>query len=159
MNEMFIDNPKYKEVPGFGGKYYASVNGDIISVSSRTIKVLVASKKENGYLSVGLSKGNVSKTFYVHRIIAETFLEKEDGKDFVNHKNSKRHDNRLSNLEWVTHEDNMDHVHSWKKHIGNDLFVSYSKNTDKYCLYLLHSTYDSLDDALNEKRRIESIKI
>lgn len=156
MENMFVNNSKYKEIPGFNGKYYASINGDIISVNNRSIKLLKASLRDNGYLSVGLSISNVPKTYFVHRLIAEAFLPKIDGKDCVNHKNSNRNDNRVDNLEWVTHEENMNHVHSWKKNIGDDVFISYSRKQNKYCVYKLISSYDSLDDALNEKQRIHS---
>jgi hypothetical protein len=154
MENMFINNSKYKEIPGFDGRYYASISGDIISINDRSVKLLKASLRDNGYLSVALTISKVPKTYFVHRLVAETFLPRIEGKDCVNHKNSKRNDNRIENLEWVTHEENMNHVHSWKKDIGDDVFVSYSRKKNKYCVYKLVSSYESLDDALNEKKEI-----
>lgn len=39
----------------------------------------------NGYHQVGLCKENVEKKFYVHRLVALTFLENPEGKKEVNH--------------------------------------------------------------------------
>lgn len=42
----------------------------------------------------------------VHRIVAETFCNKDNGKDHVDHINSVRSDNRSINLQWVTQLEN-----------------------------------------------------
>lgn len=73
-------------------------------------RVLKQNPKRNGYLTVDLSKGNTVKTISVHRLVAEAFLEKIDGKEFVNHKNCNKHDNRVENLEWCTSRENADHA-------------------------------------------------
>lgn len=46
------------------------------------------------------------KDLYIHRLVAEYFLEREIGKEYVNHKNCIRSDNRASNLEWCTAGEN-----------------------------------------------------
>lgn len=47
---------------------------------------------------------------FVHRIIASEFVEKVEGKLFVNHKNGNKQDNRAENLEWVTRSENDKHA-------------------------------------------------
>ncbi len=53
------------------------------------------------------------KTFYVHRILGELFLEGRDGYEFsqlhVNHKDLDKKNNTLENLEWVTPFENVAH--------------------------------------------------
>lgn len=44
--------------------------------------------------------------FFVHRIVAETFIPNPNGKDYVDHINRLRSDNRVENLRWVTREEN-----------------------------------------------------
>lgn len=46
------------------------------------------------------------KTFSVHRLVAEAFLEKIEGKTEIDHINNCREDNRVENLRWVTHKEN-----------------------------------------------------
>ena len=62
-----------------------------------------------GYLRVRLQKNKKSKHFFVHRLVADAFLEKPIGATQVNHKNGIKTDNRVENLEWVTRQENMEH--------------------------------------------------
>jgi hypothetical protein len=45
------------------------------------------------------------KSYSVHRLIAEAFITKPDGKDVVIHINSNGLDNRSSNLKWVDRDE------------------------------------------------------
>lgn len=57
-----------------------------------------------GYKRVQL--GNPKNRHFVHRLVAETFLPKVKGKDFVNHKDGNKLNNNVNNLEWVTRSEN-----------------------------------------------------
>ena len=63
---------------------YQKVHGKLIFVE-RT-KLLNPSDNGNGYLIIGLCNGKKRKNYYIHRLVAESFLIKETGKDYVNHK-------------------------------------------------------------------------
>ena len=59
--------------------------------------------------------------FAVHRLLGEYFIHNPDPttKIFIDHKNGKKADNRLRNLHWVTHAENMYNtkfLHSFKQH-------------------------------------------
>ena len=73
-------------------------------------RVLKQSKKRNGYLTVDLSKENKVKTISVHRLVAEAFLDKVYGKEYINHINCNKSDNRAENLEWCTAKENSEHA-------------------------------------------------
>jgi hypothetical protein len=66
-----------------------------------------------GYQGVFLVniQGQKAKRLYVHRLVAEAFLGlAPEGRPEVNHKNSVRTDNRIENLEWVSHSENIRHA-------------------------------------------------
>lgn len=68
----------------------------------------------NGYLKFGhkeiVNGKSKSFTFLSHRIVAEAFIPKIDGKTYVNHINGKKKDNRAINLEWCTAKENTRHA-------------------------------------------------
>ena len=90
------------------GMYVANEDGTIVSLfTNKTLKPGMTSR---GYLSVSLYDGIVpkkTKSFLVHRLIAEAFLGKSEL--FVNHKNGIKTDNRIENLEYVTALENNRH--------------------------------------------------
>lgn len=113
----------WKPITGYEGYYEVSDLGRVRRVESlvktgikhsdyRAVKcrVLKPHTKRSGYLTVDLSKDNTVKTISIHKIVALTFIPKEDGKTEVNHKNCNKADNRVVNLEWVTPRENKDHA-------------------------------------------------
>lgn len=91
-----------KEYPA----YSVSTKGRIRKNSDR--KLLSPSKKPNGYMQINLFTGDGRrKKEYVHRLVALTFIPNEKHYPEVNHIDGVRSNNDVSNLEWVTHDENM----------------------------------------------------
>lgn len=68
-------------------------------------------KRGEGYLRVELNKNGKGKKYFVHRLVAETFIDKPSpDATFVNHIDGNKSNNCVSNLEWVTHRQNVDHA-------------------------------------------------
>lgn len=68
--------------------------------------------KKTGYLQVTFyNKGN-PKTFQVHRLVAEHFINNPYNKPQINHKNGIKTDNRKENLEWVSDRENKIHCYN-----------------------------------------------
>lgn len=89
--------------------YQVSNFGRIMSLNyRRTGKAKLMTPVDNGnsYLRVCLFKNEISKMFYIHRLVAETFLENPDNLPEVNHKDEDKTNNSVDNLEWVTAKEN-----------------------------------------------------
>jgi hypothetical protein len=62
-----------------------------------------------GYLQTNICVKAKPKTKYIHRLVAEAFLQKPSANMQVNHINGIKTDNRVCNLEWVTPSENVLH--------------------------------------------------
>lgn len=74
-------------------------------------KINVSDGKPRGYLRVTWTEG--SRKIKVHKklhcLVAEHFISNPDDKPEVNHISEEKQDNRVINLEWTTHDENMKH--------------------------------------------------
>lgn len=96
----------------YEGLYKVSNLGRILSLNyRRTGKAEVMNPNEDtdGYLRVKLSKNGENKTCYVHRLIAQTFIPNPENKPEVNHIDEDKTNNKVDNLEWKWHKDNINH--------------------------------------------------
>lgn len=112
----------WKDIEGFEGKYKISNNGDCFSYFlNRCLKPRIT--KNSGYLIVNLKINKKQYTYYVHRLVAEAFLEiPEELKHLkgtrylqVNHKDEDKTNNTVENLEWCTAKYNTNYGTSLKR--------------------------------------------
>ena len=78
-------------------------------------KIMRQTVKSNGYKSVSLTKDGKSKSFYVHRLVADAFIPNPDGLPMVNHKDEDKTNNFVDNLEWCTNDYNVNYGTSIKR--------------------------------------------
>jgi len=91
-----------------GSRYECSENGRV--VNANTGRELKQKTKSLGYKEVCLYIKGEKKSFYVHRIVAECFVENKDKKPEVNHIDGDKSNNKSSNLEWCTSSENQLHA-------------------------------------------------
>ncbi len=84
--------------------YLVSVEGKVFSL--HTMRFLKLHKNDNGYFRVKLD----GKLYYIHRVVAETYLPNIENKATVNHMDGDKYNNMLCNLEWATSSENMKHA-------------------------------------------------
>lgn len=83
----------------------------------------------DGYKQCKLCRDGEYITVRVHQLVAKTFIPNPDDLPEVNHKNFDRTDNRVENLEWATHEENIRYSIRAGRHFCNrDLTGSNNPN-------------------------------
>jgi hypothetical protein len=95
----------FVQIPGYP-RYLIDENGTVVSTVGGKWGVLKPQKGPNGYQIIALGHGN---TFLIHRLVMLAWIGPSDL--IVNHKNGIKDDNRLENLEYVTHSENHRHAY------------------------------------------------
>lgn len=111
-NEVTLDLTNFVNINEFPN--YKISNSGIV-YSTRFKKILKQQNNADGYKVISLANNNIKKTFLVHRLVAEHFIKKIKDKNLVNHKDSNKSNNKVSNLEWVTNSENIIHANVQKK--------------------------------------------
>ena len=93
---------EWKDVKGYEGLY-------IISSTGRIAKLLHPKINKDGYCEQGLVKDKNKKGKRIHRLVAEAFIPNPLGLKEVNHIDENKQNNEVCNLEWTTHQANVNH--------------------------------------------------
>ena len=118
---MKTETLSFKPLSSAKDRYVINSDGDVKSIMRKTINSIGRSHTckggaitpvidRAGYWTVNITIGGLRSTRYVHRLVAQTYLDNPENKPFVNHKNGIKLDNRVENLEWVTSKENYLHA-------------------------------------------------
>ena len=99
---------KIVDVKGYEGVYAVTTHGRVWSIRyKRWIKPYLTG---NGYCTVRLCLDCREEDRKVHGLVGEAFISNPENKPQINHKNGIKIDNRVSNLQWVTARENIQHA-------------------------------------------------
>ena len=96
----------WKDIEGFPNYQVSSLG----RVRNRDKHIIHQQKRKNGYVKVELWKNGKGYTRDVHRLVAIAFLEPGLGQTDVNHVDGHKDNNIVTNLEWCTKKENMQHA-------------------------------------------------
>jgi len=110
----------WRDVVGYEGIYQVSNTGEVRRISYNDCKKRMKLKEprliskrldKDGYYKVSLydSERVYIKNKFIHRLVAEAFLNKNINCNQVNHINGFKNDNNVENLEWVNQSQNRRH--------------------------------------------------
>jgi len=117
-----VENELWRPVLGYEGLYEVSNMGRVRSLD-RTVwrdgaqyvrphlvpirgQLVRGNRQKNGYVGVCLWKDGVPQNHRVHRLVLESFTGPCPPGSESLHRNGVRHDNRLDNLRWGSHQEN-----------------------------------------------------
>lgn len=112
----------WRKIEGYEGYYQVSSDGRVKSLPRWKLcgftgkpalqreRILKPGYTKDGYAFVNLSKpGEKGKPHYVHRLVAQAFIPNPNNYPMVNHKDENPANNDYTNLEWCTHQYNINY--------------------------------------------------
>jgi hypothetical protein len=76
-------------------------------MNSKTNKIVKSRiNPRTGYHMVDICKNGVSRTCYLHRLVAKAFLQNLNNKECVDHIDGDKNNNNLSNLRYASYSEN-----------------------------------------------------
>lgn len=166
---------EFRNVHGYEGLYEISNTGIVRSVERKVetskgiriykSKILNPGIQKSGYLYVTLSKEGKSRTFRVHRLVAEAFIPNPNNLSDVDHIDENKNNNSVENLRWLSHKENSSRSNTGKtkdNSLGKNpkaKKVYDNKGNEYSCLKelsnLLNINYSTLKSRFRKSNKLE----
>lgn len=159
MNEIWLP------VVELDGRYEISNLGSIRSVFTEITekngkhkkhkpRVLKPSKTTTGYYKIEARdiKTGVRKSYKLHRLVANAFIENTECKPNINHKDNNPLNNNINNLEWCTQSENIKHGYKIGAHKKGGYIYSDNHNKKAVDCYTKGMSTQEIANKLNIER-------
>ena len=106
----------WKDIKGYEGIYQVDENGNVKSCERNTSgkhikeKIIKGGNYSNDYRFVCLRKDGKNSNKSIHRLVANAFIPNPNNYPYVNHKDGNKSNNNVTNLEWCTAKQNLQHA-------------------------------------------------
>ena len=144
---LLLDTMEIKDYPN----YLIYDDGRVYTKNQR--KGFLKPMLRKNYLRVKLCNNDTKKMFLIHRLVALHYIPNPNNKPQVDHIDRNKLNNHVSNLRWVTNQENQDNV-IYTSNTG-ERYIYYDKNRDRYQINVkgniicLKCKDYSLQDAIN----------
>lgn len=163
----------WRDVVGYEGIYEVSDHGRVRTHKDKVTKterhgvrkwkqrVLKEKGKTGRNVRVDLWKGGKPKTVLVHRLVAYAFIPEIEGKTCINHIDGNPRNNHVSNLEWCTCKENMEHAFvtgltsiNMKVKLINNIGIEYEFISMTRAGYFLGRSHGYISDLVRQGRTV-----
>lgn len=135
MEERIISVNGIDYIVSYDGKVYSTHNCG----RAKYHQEISQRKNEDGYMTITTGKTGNRRRYRVHRMVAEAFVPNPDNLPEVNHKDNNRTNNCADNLEWCTHQYNVQYAIDSGNHISTRDLTG--KNNPNYGNHTLKEKY------------------
>ena len=140
--------------------------GEIRNATTKTLRkqVELKGRGKNWYKVISVNINKKPKIFYVHRIVAETFIPNPNNYPCVNHIDNNKQNNAIKNLEWCTFQENTINAYykqnAFKKCVckccGKEFF--YRGKEDDICHLCKQKQNQKIISINNKKKKLNERK-
>ena len=147
--------------------YLITDEGIVISLKNNKRRVLKTYYTKNGYEMVKLCMNNKTYPKQIHRLVAEAFIPNPNNFEDVDHKDDNRKNNKLENLQWMSHVDNihksyntMSQYRNFKNCnlMFNNKFIKSFRSINEACKYA-EENFGCSYSSLNKYRKCNGYSI
>ena len=103
----------WKDIPNYEGLYQVSNFGNVKSLVGYDHSIKKYVKREKlltpsigEYKKIQLFKNKKRSTYYIHRLVAQSFIDNPNNYKIINHKDENKLNFSIDNLEWCTYQYN-----------------------------------------------------
>lgn len=135
--------------------YKISKNGNIINLNGKILKPSISGEYQS--IKIKINKTDY-KSFYIHKLVAYTFIDNPKKYNMVNHKDKNKFNNNVTNLEWVSASENSIHSHGKKVNMINkqtkEIIKTFNSISEAFKYFNKKYINSSISDVCNKKQEL-----